>query len=244
MGIFLKHRRAYKESKLSLESKLGNTGKRIASLESDKESFIANNIEESRKLVKEIPIISERLERLDYQYQMLINEQQDIENKFEKVANQFKESLQSKLLAFTEEENSQLKAYQDSLSSLADERLEQLQTEELKHEKTLEKLQKRAKEVGLEKARHETSLQNISPPTELKSALQASEKMLSSLNLETSSLDKSVTQATLAEQDHSERIRVLGICCGQLKLATSLEVNPNFSSAIIGDSPPLLACGR
>ncbi|PWQ94787.1 hypothetical protein DKT75_14140 [Leucothrix arctica] len=33
-------------------------------------------------------------------------------------------------------------------------------------------------------------------------------------------------------------------CCGQLKLATSLEVNPNFSSAIIGDSPPLLACGR
>jgi N-methylhydantoinase A len=33
-------------------------------------------------------------------------------------------------------------------------------------------------------------------------------------------------------------------CCGQLKLATSLEVNPSFSSAIIGDSPPLLLCGR
>ena len=34
------------------------------------------------------------------------------------------------------------------------------------------------------------------------------------------------------------------ICCGQLKLATSLEVKPSFSSAIIGDSPPLLLCGR
>ena len=34
------------------------------------------------------------------------------------------------------------------------------------------------------------------------------------------------------------------VCCGQLKLATSLEVNPSFSSAMIGDSPPLLLCGR
>ena len=43
---------------------------------------------------------------------------------------------------------------------------------------------------------------------------------------------------------HGESKLLFADCCGQLKLATSLEVNPSFSSAIIGDSPPLLLCGR
>lgn len=211
VGILLKQSRAYKENKLSLESELTITGNRIASLESDRDSFIANNIEESQKLVRQIPTITERLGQLNHQYQVLINEQQDIENKFEKLANQLKESLQSKLLAFTEEENSHLKTYQNSLSSLSDERQQQLQTEEVKHEKALEKLQKRAKEAELDKTKYETSLQSISPPTELKDALQASEKRLNSLNLKTSSLDKRVAEASFAEQNHNEQIRLLSI---------------------------------
>lgn len=204
-----KYSRAHTDSKNSLESKLEVVGKRIDSLVSEKASFTADNVEEKQKRVKEIPTIEAKIEQLDQQYQILISEQQNIENKFEKLINTLKENHQSKLLAFSEEEKSQLNDYQDSILSLNEERQSQLQTQESKYTEEQEKRQSRVNVVGIEKARYEASLENTLPPPELTNAHQASEEMLNSLNLKTSDLDNDITQAMLAQQNHKESINAL-----------------------------------
>ena len=199
-----KEKRLYLDSKNELESRLESLDKQISVLENKKENFDKNGISEKQSLVKQLPAFTQEKKRLENQYNELTEGAKDIESQFSRYQSELESDLQKNLLACEREKNSHNEQYQSDMDSLRDKKSDTLNAEAVRYEKEFEDLQEALNQLKENRAEVIAEIKNVLPPQKLLDEQDYIEEKIEALRCHSESLEETVNEATLKQQQHRQ----------------------------------------